>query len=878
MAVGREIQAVAKKPNTFDDITVIGSIDQADVSPGTPARLDMSLQDTASAVSASEIAARAALRNPPKASVQDSGARLSEPASRQVTTSQDGQAETFLAATSSLAAADIAYTTIVLTSGNDSRVISESGSFSVQGLGGNDVISVLAGTTGSDLLDGGAGLDRLTGAETDDILIGGAGADTLNGGAGSDTADYSASGAMLVLTLSTSTTSSATSRPSGGDATGDVLSNIENVVGTAFGDLVSGNQLDNQLVGGLGNDTVRGNAGADLLYGDSTTEGAAQGGVDLVDGGDGNDTLHGGAANDSLLGSFGNDELHGDAGDDLLSSSSGDDLLDGGDGNDQFVASIGNDTLYGGAGNDDLNASSGNDEVHGGDGNDTATGADGTDSLAGDAGNDVLAAGIGLDTVTGGDGDDSLDGGQDADQVTGGSGNDTLAGGAGDTIDGGEGIDTLTFANAAGAAGVDLTNGIGSGAAAGASFANIENLTGSGFNDILIGNSLNNTFVGGAGADQMIGQGGLDTADYSASDVAISIQFTATPENPTAAGTGTGGHAAGDSLQLIERVIGSAFADSLNGGGVGEIFVGGLGADLLNGGGGNDTADYSFSTAAVTVNLLAGTASDGDQLTDMENVIGTAFADTLFGSAAANRLEGGTGNDWFRGGAGADTMFGGVGTDTADFSTSDGGVQIQLLDSSDPNSAGVGSALGSTTSDAAGDRFSQIENVVGSGFADLLLGSTIGNKLVSGAGNDSLRGGSGADLLVSNGIGTKLLVGEGIGDGGSPGLDTYRVIGAAGGTTVQISGYQIGEDIELNSLVATPTITTAGGGTARIILFQGSQHNTFINLGLATAVTQETAQAVLDRILAPAGSALDTDGDGRDLIVNSGLTADSPWL
>ncbi|WP_052213607.1 calcium-binding protein [Belnapia sp. F-4-1] len=722
---------MADKDATFD-IVLAGGWAPLDASSQRFERLGDAAEDQASAISAREIAARSARRNPNASTDQgnDSSEGSSTPALRQSGSAQDRQAVTSFAASSSLmTASTVAYTSIDLTDGADTREITEDGSFSVQGLGGNDVITVRAGTTGPDRLVGGLGQDRLTAAETDDILIGGAGGDTLNGGLGSDTADYSTSGAALTISLTTSTTSTATTRPSGGDATGDVLSSIENVVGTGFADFISGNQLSNQLAGGLGADTVRGGAGADLIDGDSTVGGATEGGVDLLDGGDGDDTVRGGGANDSVLGGFGNDQLYGDAGNDFISASGGDDLVDGGDGNDQLVASLGNDTLRGGSGNDDLNASSGDDQLSGGADNDTLLGGDGLDNLAGDAGNDSLSGGGNATTEVGGD------------TLAGGDGDDTLEGGVRDIHDGGGGIDTVTFATAGGAAGVDLTNGVGTGAALDATFANIENVTGSAFNDVLLGNGLDNVFVGGAGADRMVGQSGIDTADYSGSAQAVSIQFNATAANPAATGTGSGGDAQGDTLQLIERVIGSALADTLGGGDFSEIFIGGLGADVLNGGGGtSDTADYSFSSAAMTVNLGTGTASDGDQLSNIERVIGTAFDDTLIGNASENRLEGGTGNDWIAGGAGVDTLFGGAGIDTADYSTSAAGVRVALT--ADPGLFAVG-----TLGDAEGDLLNLFENLVGSALDDRLVGSTAANQITGGLGADILGGGTGADVF-----------------------------------------------------------------------------------------------------------------------------------
>jgi Ca2+-binding RTX toxin-like protein len=55
-----------------------------------------------------------------------------------------------------------------------------------------------------------------------------------------------------------------------------------------------------------------------------------------------------------------------------------------------------------------------------------------------------------------------------------------------------------------------------------------------------------------------------------------------------AAGTGTGGHAEGDTLSSIEKVVGSDFHDRLYGNGAGNTLVGRSGNDVLRGGGGND--------------------------------------------------------------------------------------------------------------------------------------------------------------------------------------------------------------------------------------------------------------------------------------------------
>ena len=175
----------------------------------------------------------------------------------------------------------------------------------------------------------------------------------------------------------------------------------------------------------------------------------------------------------------------------------------------------------------------------------------------------------------------------------------------------------------------------------------------------------------------------------------------------------------------------------LFGGSGNDTLDGGAGADVLIGGDGTDTADYSLSAAGVTVSLLtglgAGGDAQGDTLGGIENITGSAQADTLTGDGAANTLDGGSGNDTLIGGAGADTLIGGPGTDTASYASSGAEVTVNLQ---------TGSGSGG---DAQGDTLSGIENIIGSAFADVLTGDGGANTLVGGAGPDALNGGGGTD-------------------------------------------------------------------------------------------------------------------------------------
>ena len=114
-----------------------------------------------------------------------------------------------------------------------------------------------------------------------------------------------------------------------------------------------------------------------------------------------------------------------------------------------------------------------------------------------------------------------------------------------------------------------------------------------------------------------------------------------------------------------------------------DTLAGLRGNDTLDGGPGSDTLDYSAADSGVSVNLATAAAQSTvggatDTVLGAENVVGSAFADTLTGTTAANRLTGGDGDDSLVGAAGDDDLDGGSGTDTADYSASALGVTVDL--------------------------------------------------------------------------------------------------------------------------------------------------------------------------------------------------------
>jgi Ca2+-binding RTX toxin-like protein len=127
----------------------------------------------------------------------------------------------------------------------------------------------------------------------------------------------------------------------------------------------------------------------------------------LLHGEDGDDALNGGAGNDLLYGHFGNDAISGGAGDDTAHGGQGDDTLTGNAGGDALHGNDGNDRLTGGAGSDTL---------FGGDGDDLIVGNEETDAAGNGAEQDFLNGGAGDDTILTGAGD----------IVTSGTGHDTV--------------------------------------------------------------------------------------------------------------------------------------------------------------------------------------------------------------------------------------------------------------------------------------------------------------------------------------------------------------------------------------------------------------------------------------------------------------------
>jgi Ca2+-binding RTX toxin-like protein len=651
---------------------------------------------------------------------------------------------------------------------------------SIENLIGSAYNDTLTGDANANSLSGLAGNDVISGGDGDDTIDGGAGADTLTGGNGTDTLTYAASTTGVAINLVNGVNSS-------GDAAGDVFSGFEKIVGSSGNDTFTAAGVIT-LEGGNGNDTY-------IIDGSGVTviEGAT-GGFDTVRTSLSGYTLDANIESVVYTGTTAV-TLIGNAFDNSLTGGAGDDTLSGGDGNDVLIGGVGADVLDGGAGRD-------------------------TVSYA--ASSAAVSVNLGTLAVSGGDAaGDTLNG---IEVVIGSAYADTLAANAASTLAGGAG-DDLYIVTGSGvvisegsSAGIDtVETTLNSYALA----SNIDNLTftgtgnvtatGNGLANILTGGLGNDVLIGGGGADTLDGGLGTDTASYANASAGVTVDLST--------GVNTG-DAAGDIYSSIESFVGSSNADVLigdananafNGGNGNDILVGGLGADLLNGGGGTDTADYSASSAAISVDLITGAGlggdAGGDLLTSIERIVGSSYGDT-FTTATTVTFVGGLGDDTYILGASASTVTEAAGEGIDTIST---GSASWTLGANIENLTYSGSAAFAGTGN-------ELDNAITGGIGADTLSGAAGNDVLSGGEEaDILSGGAGADLL-SGGLGGDTFVYAAGDSNTADGVDVIGDFSQADGDHIDLAG--------LGTL--TLVDTTAFGGTAGELRYEVLGSDTFV--------------------------------------------------
>ena len=638
-----------------------------------------------------------------------------------------------------------------------------------QATGGVQIHVGLGQTFGADGHDFFSGFESFTGSVHDDSFFGDgannnfaglAGNDYIDGGGGFDGVSYwdATSGVTANLAQQLAT---------GGSGT-DTLVGIENIGGSFWDDSLVGDDGHNGLEGRAGNDLLDGAGGWDWIAYWGATGGVT---VDLAnhtatDGLGGTDTIYG---IEFIYGSSQGDQLTGDAGNNGIDGREGDDVMNGGGGidNADYFAATGG-----------VNVSLASNQASGAWGNDILSGFE-----------NVIGSNH-ADTLTGDGGDNFLQGNGGNDSISAGSGNDNVVGGGGnDTLDGGAGFDQLAYFDANGGVFVNLQAGTVSGAAGDDLISGFENVQGSTAADVLIGDGAGNALFGDAGNDNLLANGGDDFLIGGAGDDAIDggangtfgdtvSYFTSTSGVNVNLGTGvvsSDGLGGQDTVLRVEHVEGSRYDDVLVGDNTNtNWFRPHGGNDAVDGLGGQDVVMYEESTAGVTIDLRAGYASGSaigyDLLTSIESAHASRHDDVVqlsdsqgyvFGRSGDDRLTGGLGNDNFIGGSGSDTIDGGAGADNADYG--DDGFDLVPI-------TGVGVTvnlqLGRATDNwGHTDFLSNIENVRGSRYADLIIGSdAMRNEFFNGdGGDDTLQGGGGNDAFVG-GAGDDVIRGGAITD------------------------------------------------------------------------------------------------------------------
>ena len=463
-------------------------------------------------------------------------------------------------------------------------------------------------------------------------------------------------------------------------------------------------------------------------------------GDDDLHGGSENDEFHGGPGNDAIDTEDGNDFLYGDIGNDTMFGGPLGDFADGGSGDDSVDGEGGFDTIHGGFGADRLFggatspfAVSGNDTLQGGPGVDLLDGGEGSLSDPNEndtAGYSDISAPVDIDLTnqTGGPAGE-VDTLVHMESALGGSGNDTIRGNTEvNDLAGGPGVDTVTYQEpiCINCGGPDINvslddqaNDVSRSGESDNVHSDVENLIGTWRSDTFTGSNADNRLDAGPGgdvvrgmsgddfliggssdlstgltpdmADTLLGGTGVDTVDYSARNVPMSITEDAVAnDGATGESDDVGadienviGGSANDVIvgSLIpNRLDGRAGADTLRGGAGDDVLVG-IGAansaadegDILEGDDGTDTADYSAATEPVSLSpddrpddgRGVGEAQEVDTVkSDIENLTGGSADDSLFGTTGDNVIFAGAGNDVVIGRSGFDSLLGEDGDDS----------------------------------------------------------------------------------------------------------------------------------------------------------------------------------------------------------------------
>ena len=681
------------------------------------------------------------------------------------------------------------------------------------------------GNAGANELVGSSNPDRLEGLDGDDtfraaqgfwskqstLYYDSTGPDTLVGGRGSDWYDidwYDAAHDTVV------------------ELPGEGIDTVAVQGSTRTYDLAEFDNVENLVLSGGGDSSLRGNSNANRLIGND--------GNNLLEGGAGNDVLQDQQSASSLR--YDADTLLGGDGADDLWSRSGRDLIDPGTGDDTISLDAGSEATLlfrRGSGADQVYASpiSGYGErrvamgsdirpadlVLTRDGKSLAIGLrsapsdtltwigfyadESTSLLAGSltaidfadgfslsaaqlalrqgraapdlatSGDDVLLGGAAPDVLSGLAGNDLIDGSDGADDLRGGPGNDTLYGGQGDDIyryERGDGVDLLVD----GRGDADmllLGNGIAP-ADVTVSFTDQVELNIYDALTLQLSHGTEALIVGKQGELPAIDS--VRFADGTVWSAAMLVDMA----------TRINGTAGADSIigtDRNDRIFGLAGNDTLRGGYGDDQIDGGTGSDQMRGEHGDDTylvdstgdlviedAGRGFDSIYSSVSFTLGSNVEYLQLTGTASINAT-------GNSASEWLGGNSGSNIIDGAGGADTMSGGAGNDSYKVDSALDVVVESFNEGLDLVTSTVNHTLAPHVENLTLSGTNAL-NGFGNELANLLTGNSGNNRLEGGAGDDTLDGGAGNDVMVGGTGNDRYLVGTGdsISESSGQGVDT----------------------------------------------------------------------------------------------------------
>jgi Ca2+-binding RTX toxin-like protein len=373
--------------------------------------------------------------------------------------------------------------------------------------------------------------------------------------------------------------------------------------------------------------------------------------------------------------------------------------------------------------------------------------------------------------------------------------------------------------------------------------ADVENVIGSKFNDVLTGNDPgphigkagfyeprgrnvldggggDDVLNGGLGADVLIGGDGIDTVDYSSQTLPVQVSLDGRANDGSSADLNPDSGQADSVGSDVENIIGGSGNDVLTGSSEPNNIQGGPGDDTLQGGGGNDTLD------------------------------GGQGNDVVEGGDGNDQVQGGEGNDYLIGNLGADVIDGGDGTDVADYSGATTPVSVTPDGVANDGTANEGDNV-----------LGNVESLIGGSANDVLVGNAGDGVIEGGGGNDTLDGGGGSDIIV-----------------GGEGLDTLTYASRTNPVTVDLQAGSGGEAGEADTIAPDVEAVTGGSGNDTIsgndavnILTGGPGNDTIDGRGGDDQLFGGTGN---DTLSGGAGSDTINGGQGDDNL-QGGTEADS---